>query len=212
MEDSAIRQTRRKGCSLVGLLVAVPPQAGVTPLTTAHGSALAEGHHARSINRQRAISLRTTRKQSPRHSCVHGVTLIEVLVALVVLSIGVIGLAALQAQALQLNQGAYVRAQATNLAYDIADRMRTNRRAALDGAYDTDFQTPVDCEAPDTGSSLAETDLTQWRTALACALPEGQGRIERAGDLFTITIRWDNRRLAEDEDETAEVFVTRTGI
>lgn len=57
-----------------------------------------------------------------------GVTLIEVLVALVVLSIGVIGLAALQAQALQMNQGAYMRAQATNLAYDIADRMRTNRR------------------------------------------------------------------------------------
>ncbi|WP_038038469.1 MULTISPECIES: type IV pilus modification protein PilV [unclassified Thioalkalivibrio] len=141
-----------------------------------------------------------------------GVTLIEVLVALVVLSIGVIGLAALQAQALQMNQGAYMRAQATNLAYDIADRMRTNRAAALDGTYDTSFQSPPDCEAPGTGPDLASADLTQWRVALACALPEGQGRIERNGDVFTITIRWDNRRLVEDGEEPFEEFVTRTGI
>ncbi|ADC70728.1 type IV pilus modification protein PilV [Thioalkalivibrio sp. K90mix] len=141
-----------------------------------------------------------------------GVTLIEVLVALVVLSIGVIGLAALQAQALQLNQGAYMRAQATNLAYDIADRMRTNREVALDGAYDTDFQPPPVCEAPEAGGDLASADLAQWRMALACALPEGQGRIERDGDVFTITIRWDNRRLAEDGEDPIEVFVTRTGI
>jgi len=55
-----------------------------------------------------------------------GFTLIEVLVAVVVLAGGLLGLAALQVTSLSSNQTAYNRSQATQLAYDIADRMRTH--------------------------------------------------------------------------------------
>ena len=60
-----------------------------------------------------------------------GFSLIEVLIALLVLAIGLLGLAALQAQGLRFNHDAYVRTQATHIAYDIVDRMRANRANAV---------------------------------------------------------------------------------
>src|SRR5699024_7298926 len=65
-----------------------------------------------------------------------GLTLIEVLVTMLVLSIGLLGLAGLQALMLYQHHSAYQRSQATILTYDIIDRMRTNRNAALNGDYD----------------------------------------------------------------------------
>lgn len=155
------------------------------------------------------------KKRSPgRHQS--GVTLIEVLVALLVLSIGLIGVAALQANALQANHGSQLRSQATNLAYDISDRMRTNRQAALNGDYVGQFNAATcpssAAEIPNPTGSLASRDLTEWQVALACGLPGGRGEISRSGDEFVITIRWNNERLAEDASEQTEVFVTRTEI
>ena len=72
--------------------------------------------------KHRSFKLNPCRRES-------GFSLIEVLVALLVLSIGLLGLAALQAQGLRFNHDAYVRTQATNLAYDIVDRMRVNNTA-----------------------------------------------------------------------------------
>ncbi|MCC5865121.1 MAG: type IV pilus modification protein PilV [Wenzhouxiangella sp.] len=65
--------------------------------------------------------------RSPRtHQASSGVTLIEVLIAVLVLSIGLLGLAALQGVALQSGQAAYYRSQATAIAYEAADFMRAN--------------------------------------------------------------------------------------
>ncbi|WP_026331383.1 type IV pilus modification protein PilV [Thioalkalivibrio sp. ALE11] len=162
-------------------------------------------------------------QQRPSLRKSRGVTLIEVLVAVLVLSIGLIGLAALQANALQANHSSYMRSQATNLAYDIADRMRTNRQAALSGDYDTAF---TDNEG--TGGAcnpnlsltgdLADQDLAQWKNAIACTLPAGQASVFRNGDTFTITVRWQEDRIDDDDDDDApadgytEVFTTRTEI
>ena len=55
-----------------------------------------------------------------------GFTLIEVLIAMIILAVGLLGLAGLQATSLRNNQSAYNRSVATQLAYDIADRMRAN--------------------------------------------------------------------------------------
>ena len=55
-----------------------------------------------------------------------GFTLIEVLIAMIILAVGLLGLAGLQATTLKNNQSAYNRIKATQLAYDIADRMRAN--------------------------------------------------------------------------------------
>lgn len=69
-----------------------------------------------------------------------GLSLIEVLIAIVISSIGLLGLAGMQATGLQNNHSAYHRSQATVLAYDIADRMRSNVDAV--GNYLSSYQSP----------------------------------------------------------------------
>ena len=118
-----------------------------------------------------------------------GFSIIEVLIALIVLAIGLLGLAALQAQGLRFNHDAYVRTQATNLAYDIVDRMRANRTnlaayTAGDpgGACDPLIATP-------TG------DLNCWYRGLAASLPGGAGLItaNATANFYDVTVRWIDR-------------------
>ena len=79
-----------------------------------------------------------------------GFTLIEVLVALVVLAVGLLGLAALQVMSLKYNQTAYNRNQATVIANDLADRMRAN--ASVTGNYLTTTlaETAASCKSGST--------------------------------------------------------------
>lgn len=124
-----------------------------------------------------------------------GFTLLEVLVAVIVLSIGLLGLAGLQAVGLRSNHSATLRSQSTALAYDIVDRMRANRAAALKGDYNVDFtSTPVCDTNPTLSGTVAENDLTQWKANLACSLPSGDGKIELSNSLFTISLKWDDSR------------------
>ncbi|HZF32011.1 MAG TPA: type IV pilus modification protein PilV [Gammaproteobacteria bacterium] len=130
-------------------------------------------------------------------SPMHGFTLFEVLIALVVLSVGLLGLASLQTNTLKFNQGAYLRTQATNLAYDMADRMRANRAAGIANAYDNvAFATTLpDCNpAAVAGTGVAERDISAWRIALVCALPSGNGQIDTNGRTVTIDVQWDESR------------------
>src|SRR4030065_2717121 len=76
----------------------------------------------------------STQTRDVRHS-MRGFTLLEVLVAIVVMSIGLLGLAGLMASSLKNSHSAYQRTQATWLAYDALDRMRANRQVALAGGY-----------------------------------------------------------------------------
>lgn len=122
-----------------------------------------------------------------------GFTLIEVLVALVILSIGILGLASLQTVSLNFNAVANQTSQATALAYDMADRMRANLPAARAGAYDIAVQDPEPaCAAPSTVGTMAEQDISAWRMALACRLPLATGSIVRNGNAVVLTVRWDD--------------------
>lgn len=121
--------------------------------------------------------------------CEIGFSLVEVLVALLVLSIGLLGLAMLQVEGMKLNSDAHLRTQATILAYDILDRMRANKSAADDGAYCLDGPgtnsnkicankapaTEEKCADTTNGcvssSDLAKYDLSQWYGLLARRLP-----------------------------------------
>ena len=143
-----------------------------------------------------------------------GFSLIEVLIALLVLSVGLLGLAALQANTLQFNQSAYLRSQATNLAYDMADRMRANREAALAGAYDEGFADPVPACGDAAAGTVVEQDIDAWRNSLICALPTGNGSIDVNGGVVTITVRWNEDRRPEllEAGESDELFVMTTGL
>lgn len=143
-----------------------------------------------------------------------GATLIEVLIAIVVLSIGLLGLAGLQVTSVQSNHSAYYRSQATLLAYDLADRMRANRTAALTSAYEFTFPTSSSSNAV-TGSQAAK-DKAEWLNNLALTLPDGTGQVAKSGTLVIISVRWnDNRgriKASDDASTPSETFVYRTEI
>jgi type IV pilus assembly protein PilV len=133
-----------------------------------------------------------------------GISLIEVLVALLIVSIGLLGLASLQANSLKFNRSAYDRSQATQLAYDITDRMRANRTAALAGNYNlamTDTHTAT--------GTIAQQDLTAWIADITTRLPNGSGAITRAAgtDRFTISIQWSDD-LTQDIDPDGDGDIT----
>jgi type IV pilus assembly protein PilV len=126
-----------------------------------------------------------------------GVGLIEVLIAMVVLSVGLLGLAALQASALKLAHQADIRSQATFLAYEMADRMRANRDAAREDEYALPTFAAVECDPTlvlSDADTLAERDLEEWRNTLACLLPQGQGRIVRDAEIVTIGVSCNDSR------------------
>jgi type IV pilus assembly protein PilV len=103
-----------------------------------------------------------------------GFTLVEVLVAVLVLAIGLLGLAGLQVTGLRNNQSAYHRSLATQLAYDISDRMRAN--AAGKDFYDNGAASEADCVAQScTPQQIAENDLYEWSELVSGQLPQGEG-------------------------------------
>lgn len=125
-----------------------------------------------------------------------GFTLIEVLIAMLVLGVGLLGLAGLQASSLRNNQSAYNRSQATELAYDLADRMRAN--IAGIATYTAMLPTAATAKPTCLSSSgcipadMAKNDLYQWNLAVTTGLPSGAGTITAAGVVCTITISWDD--------------------
>jgi type IV pilus assembly protein PilV len=128
-----------------------------------------------------------------------GFTLIEVMVSLVVLSIGLLGIGKLVLFSARANDSAYLRGQATAMAYEILDNMRSNRVTAMQAGYDTALATtppnPGSCiESVCAAGTLANYDVYQWKTRLAAALPSGQGSVVTAGSptTATITVQWDD--------------------
>jgi len=135
----------------------------------------------------------------PIGCAIKGFTLLEVLVALLVLSIGLLGLAGLQTLSLRNNQSAFQRSQAVVLAYDALDRVRGNRDQAA--AYVTAFDevsanfTTTNCPtAGCTAAQMAENDLAVWKTEVA-RLPAGAGQIAiDANNKATVEVRWSDNR------------------
>jgi type IV pilus assembly protein PilV len=103
-----------------------------------------------------------------------GVTLIEVLVAVLVLSVGLLGYAALLAFSLKANQSANFRTQATVLAYEALDMIRANRVNAQFYRRDWNWSPPT---ATGPGAGQAINDITAWTTRVG-QLPGGQARIQ----------------------------------
>lgn len=132
----------------------------------------------------------------------NGFTLLEVLIAIVVLSVGLLGIAGLQAAGQQSNHSAYLRSQATALAYDMIDRMRSNKAGVSTGDYnsiDTTANTYTDpgCESTACSSSqMSQYDMYDWQQELSTQLPTGNGKVAGggAGTIFTVTVMWDDDR------------------
>ena len=143
-----------------------------------------------------------------------GFTLVEILVTVVLISVGLLGIAALQVTTLRGNQEAYVRSQASVLSADILDRMRANADAARNNLYNADWN------GTGTAATRAGQDLADWQQTINNILPGGAdvaaGRVERNAvtRVVTITIRWQERSTGDSgvANGGPRTFVTRSEI
>lgn len=151
-----------------------------------------------------------------------GFTLVEVLVTVFLISTGLLGLAAMEANTLSSNQSAYYTNQASLLAYSLSDRMRANKSNSSllsTSTYATVFPKNAKSQPSCLSSycapnELAEEDLYEWFNLLKSALPGCANdsinincaviTVNDAANGFLITISWDDNR--DDKIENPDPF------
>lgn len=126
----------------------------------------------------------------PPHQIQNGITLLESLVALVILSVAVLGMLGIQLRTLAETQTGVRRAQAVRLIEDLAERIKTNPGGYSQlGSYVSDWTnlpTAIDCKtAACTPTQLAQWDLRQWKLTVAQVLPSGEANIFTSTDEAT---------------------------
>ncbi len=136
-------------------------------------------------------------------SC-NGFSLLEVLITILIVSMGLLGMAALIISGVRSNNVAHYRSVATKQAEDIADRMRANLAGVNAGDYNdltVNIPTSSDCMASTcSAAQMAVYDHAQWNTANSRLLPGGQGTVNgsvAAG--YTITLRWTEKDTNDEE-------------
>jgi type IV pilus assembly protein PilV len=134
-----------------------------------------------------------------------GFSLLEVLVAILVLSLGLLGLAQMQSIGIRSTHGAYLRTQATLLAGGILDSMRANVTVARAGGYNVGLTGTLP------GGTVAGPDVAAWKANLAAALPNGNGIITNNGSDVTVKVQWTGIRQNETTGET-KIFTVDTTL
>jgi type IV pilus assembly protein PilV len=165
-----------------------------------------------------------TRMRPPATRRARGFTLLEVLIALLIFSLGLLGLAGLMVVSVKTNQSAYLRTQASFLAQSMADRMRANIAVidAYEGTYNSGSEGDATCD--DTAcdpTALAANDRAVWSRQLVTFLPPNStasiecdgaslGAPQTAGaatydGLCTFIMRWSESRLEASNDPASLV-------
>lgn len=131
-----------------------------------------------------------------------GLSMIEVLVAIVIISLGLLGMAGLQAASLRGSQSAVYRSQAAQFAADMAERMRGNLGDARNYAIAIGDPVP-------SGTTVTDLDRADWLARLA-TLPAGTGGIvvDTVNNVVSITVQWDDSR-AGGNAQAQYMLVTR---
>jgi len=138
-----------------------------------------------------------------------GATLIEVLVSVLVLAIGLLGLASTQMMSLKNGNGAHHRYMASLAAQEIIERMRANPVAFNAGNYDrsgvggTSVGSAPDCSSACQPSQLAGYDLYEWGALLTSNLPNGTGAISSGGGTVQVTITWDEQHTGKNYGDSS---------
>lgn len=133
-----------------------------------------------------------------------GFSMIEVLVAMVILAIGLLGFALLQTMNLRFTQSANYRTQATNLAYDLLDQMRANRFQAAwyAGTSGASFAAgevdDIECSRPIGGVTIAES-ISRWQCQVARTLgPTASAQVTYNNGAVAVNISWGDNRWEQD--------------
>jgi type IV pilus assembly protein PilV len=145
--------------------------------------------------------MRVNMKYDPSRQA--GFSLLEVLITIVIVALGLLGVAGMQVTSMRLTEMTENRSMGSIFANDIIDRIRSNRANAL--AYDINFGGP-----PSSVTDLASQDLLDWKTLLShprLGLPGGDGSVDVVADptcpavaparscfQVTVTLQWNEGR------------------
>ena len=142
--------------------------------------------------------LSMNKKRNPRRQ--FGFSLVEVLIALVIMSVGMLGIAGLYVQSMQAGRTSMFRHHAVTLAGDVADRIRANPTAG--GAYTAANGADNSCVAGNvvcTPAQMAANDILIWKAEAASILPSGDVTIAfnnvATPPVYTITVSWNEPGL-----------------
>lgn len=144
---------------------------------------------------------------NPGRNAMQGTSLIEVLISVLIMGIGMLGIAAMQATALRNSQSSVERSQAVIQNYAIIDAMRANREGALAGQYNTGGWA---CDLP-AGGSLSATDSASWLLSLRRVIGSGdaddtvcgQVTCTAATGICVVGVRWDDSRAGSSSGAQA---------
>ncbi|MBC6904637.1 type IV pilus modification protein PilV [Saccharophagus sp. K07] len=149
-----------------------------------------------------------------------GSSLVEVVVALFVLAVGMLGVLSMQVKSMQFNQSAYYYTQAVYLANEILEHMRSSPGIAntyligLEEAAPTASKNCNDTSVTCSPAELRNFNLKQWRDNVTSTLVSGKASVQRVGDFYAITVQFDDSRSSTKKDGTPELseYVLMTEI
>lgn len=144
-----------------------------------------------------------------------GASLLEVLISVLILGVGMLGIAAMQATALRNSHSSLEQSQAVIQTYAILDAMRADRDVALGGGYDL----ALTCDVPAAGGGLASAELRRWVQELKAGLGESAcGGVACDANGCAVSVQWDDSRASEAGEgavvagATERQTITRTRI
>jgi type IV pilus assembly protein PilV len=163
------------------------------------------------IKQPELVKSKRRRQTGPSRDKSRGAGLLEVLIAVLILAIGMLGMAALQANALKNSGSSFERTQAVIQAYAMLDAMRSNPASARAGGY----LLPEACNVPTDSASLVQADQRQWIQALKDNINSTAcGTIGCVAAVCTVTISWDDSRagVVNPNNDSKRTFSTTTRI
>ena len=146
-------------------------------------------------------------QSAPRH--IAGTSLIEVMVSVLILAVGLLGIAAMQSLALRSGQGSLESSQAVMATNSMLEAIRANRVQA------DSYNMGKTCATPGVGTTLFDSDKAAWISTLKSTIGSGAtdtttcGQITNCDDAnatnCTITVFWDDRRAGGASDRSLSV-------
>lgn len=137
----------------------------------------------------RHIAANNRHKLAQTNAQQKGFSMVEVLIASIIIAFGILGVISLQLSELRNTRNALVHSQATMLIADITETIRAN--AAQFESYATLSAEDNDCKsAACTQADIVESDLFNWTDRLTKTLPSGRGIISASAAVMTISIHW----------------------
>jgi type IV pilus assembly protein PilV len=148
------------------------------------------------LNEMIIKNINSSRKQQ------RGTSMIEVLVTMIIIVVGLLGIASMQMVSLKNLNSSYQRYVASLYAYDMMERMRTNRAGVAAGVYDSvvvnGSGSVATCKSACNTTQLAAYDIYQWSQQLKTNLPTGTGSVAATADGFIISVSWAEQDTGAD--------------